>query len=737
MSRNEGHSHDPRAKAPAARPSLEAARRRWRDTSRRRGRPASPPVARLRPAVVARPSGAGDLLREAAREHLSSLLSRLGEGLAATIRRAARLQERLERLGRRAGLEPAELVRLRDAVLSVAGRQDLRLDPGRLLEAVEQVVAQTGGVELARENLLTLGQLIRATGAGGGRVGSLVAGLARHFGLRGPRQIRTALEALWQQGKGGSSLSLLAGRGEGAVSAYAALGRRGPRAVAEMGALWQSLRRDTPDPHTAAVRLETVVDSLMARAPRLHALGVELWDPARSAPGKRVARPLPQVLEELMAAVEGDPARLEELLGRPAARALEPLRREYRRSGGLDSLRRAANPPAQSDELARASARRAQGRGGVLQRLQAVGTGLLLRHLGSVVVPLGRALDLLAPRSEEAGSPGTAAGGGTPAEGRAAVPVEVVNWPPGLQGEGASFSLDLSLDLGGGESTRRHRPKARRRTPRARRRTSRARRRTRGRSSAGAGRRASAGRLRGRVSVGMGRLGDAARESWGRLRGRGGAWLGRLSQSRVGRWLAGGLDAAGRLGRRMASRGVGKAVGDGVRWVGERLLKRGAAKLVSRGLSKNLLKKIPGVSLVVGGVLACQRAKAGDWWGALGELASGIAGSLPGWGTAVSTAIDTALAVRDVMRDPPPAGEEAAGKSLSSRREPRRLSPPAVPAEVRVHVEQVVHLAPDTRPEPLRQVLDQGRERLRQEMEAVMREVFHRQRRVSFGAVGG
>jgi hypothetical protein len=46
-------------------------------------------------------------------------------------------------------------------------------------------------------------------------------------------------------------------------------------------------------------------------------------------------------------------------------------------------------------------------------------------------------------------------------------------------------------------------------------------------------------------------------------------------------------------------------------------------------------------------MFAAQRAMAGDWTGAGLEMASGAAGTLPGFGTAGSVGIDTVLAARD------------------------------------------------------------------------------------------
>lgn len=64
---------------------------------------------------------------------------------------------------------------------------------------------------------------------------------------------------------------------------------------------------------------------------------------------------------------------------------------------------------------------------------------------------------------------------------------------------------------------------------------------------------------------------------------------------------------------------------------------------------KAVAKGLPGLGAILGIVFAIHRAAKGDWWGALLELASGLAGGLlpPGVGLAVSAGIEAALAYKD------------------------------------------------------------------------------------------
>ena len=121
-------------------------------------------------------------------------------------------------------------------------------------------------------------------------------------------------------------------------------------------------------------------------------------------------------------------------------------------------------------------------------------------------------------------------------------------------------------------------------------------------------------------------------------------------------------------------KGTAKAVEKGTVKAGEKAAGKGVAKVGAKAVGKSLLKKIPGVSILAGGAFAAQRAMQGDWIGAGGELLSGIAGTVPGVGTAASVGIDAALAARDMgaLGGTPEtrAAERAAGSTPASPAKP-------------------------------------------------------------------
>lgn len=102
--------------------------------------------------------------------------------------------------------------------------------------------------------------------------------------------------------------------------------------------------------------------------------------------------------------------------------------------------------------------------------------------------------------------------------------------------------------------------------------------------------------------------------------------------------------------------GVGKAAGRTVaKEAGEEIIegiaKKGVAKTAGKSMLKSLLKKIPGIGLLMGLGFAAGRVMEGDFVGAGMEVASGTAGLFPGPGTAAGVGIDVGLAARDISRE--------------------------------------------------------------------------------------
>lgn len=105
----------------------------------------------------------------------------------------------------------------------------------------------------------------------------------------------------------------------------------------------------------------------------------------------------------------------------------------------------------------------------------------------------------------------------------------------------------------------------------------------------------------------------------------------------------------GILGR--AKDAISNTAEKGMSKLGGKTATKGAAKIGGKAVGKSLLKKIPIIGAIAGLGFGAMRALQGDFVGAAGEVASGVASTLPGAGTAASFAIDAGLAARDMSRE--------------------------------------------------------------------------------------
>jgi len=134
-----------------------------------------------------------------------------------------------------------------------------------------------------------------------------------------------------------------------------------------------------------------------------------------------------------------------------------------------------------------------------------------------------------------------------------------------------------------------------------------------------------------------------------------------LFDKKVGKEVA--QQATDKLGKSVTKQVGKEAVEATTKEVGKKTLEKGAAKIIG--------KKIPVIGAALGTVFAVERAMRGDWLGATGELASGIASTIPGAGTAVSLGIDAALIAKDVK------SAETSGKQPDKKTKDKPVVKPA------------------------------------------------------------
>ncbi|SIO94670.1 phage tail tape measure protein [Vibrio spartinae] len=236
------------------------------------------------------------------------------------------LEERYERLGIQAGKSKEEMAALRAEMFATAQQSDIRVDQGEMLAAVEKIVEKTGDLKFAQENMTNIGRVMQATGAEGADVGEMFADMSQKFGLKNSKDVLSAIDTLVVQGKAGAfTLQNLASEGASVAAAYAAMGRTGPKAVQEMGALLQMSRMGSGSAAEAASSMESVLEDITANYSKIEKLGIQVFDEEALERGEKKFRSIPVILKEIMAATNGDITQYSQLFGDEAMRTLKVL----------------------------------------------------------------------------------------------------------------------------------------------------------------------------------------------------------------------------------------------------------------------------------------------------------------------------------------------------------------------------------------------------------------------------
>jgi hypothetical protein len=309
------------------------------------------------------------------------------------------------------------------------------------------------------------------------------------MGITAPDKVLEAFDILNKQGKMGAfTLQNLAALGPRVITAYTSAGRGGVEALREMGAALQLIRMGTGSSEMAATAWEAVMRSLTdpAKIKQLEKLGLEIFDPEKLAEGKRVLRPVNELMAEIIQATGGDKVALGNIFDAEAIRAFNQAAGEFQRTGQLASLdkfmavqgdgqttlgdsARAAKDFNQTLGMLYGSAERfadsrltgvLQGLASLLDKLGSEGADNLMTvatyGAGAVAAALGvrkvvRGVGAVRGFFSRRKNGGSGKTGGLLGEmtGGGPMAVEVVNWPGGGFGGG-----DSSFDSGGGNSRR-------------------------------------------------------------------------------------------------------------------------------------------------------------------------------------------------------------------------------------------------------------------------------------------
>lgn len=147
-------------------------------------------------------------------------------------------------------------------------------------EATSKFVDLTGDLDAATKNMQTFATVASATGASVQDVAVAAASLGQKFNVKGVADMQKVMAILTFQGKGNALMMKdLAGQFQKLAAAGAAFGLgQGPEAVAKLGGLMQVARGGTRSAQSAGTAVENIFKQLVAKAPKLAAIGVKTTD---------------------------------------------------------------------------------------------------------------------------------------------------------------------------------------------------------------------------------------------------------------------------------------------------------------------------------------------------------------------------------------------------------------------------------------------------------------------------
>ena len=310
------------------------------------------------------------LLRKSA-DRVGSAIGKLGNrytaagaavGVVAAAKGVIDFDAQLQQLAIDADISDQRLAQVKQRIFEIANLPTLRVDTDQLLAGIKEVTARTGDIEIAMDNLESIGLLMAATGATGVDSGAMVANFYEKFQIKNPKQLLSTLDEAARLGKQGAfELRDLATEGNAVSAAYAATGRTGPVAAREMLALLQVIRRTTPSAAEAATSFERLISTLIAeKAQDLQNSGIQIWDPDKLKQGVKIARDIPGIIRDILKASNADPEKLANAFDIRALRAINAFALEYKETGALPSMDRFMRVRGNGDQLRKDAARNAE-----------------------------------------------------------------------------------------------------------------------------------------------------------------------------------------------------------------------------------------------------------------------------------------------------------------------------------------------------------------------------------------
>lgn len=245
------------------------------------------------------------------------------------------LDAKMTAFGVTMNMSAERLATLKQSLFETATASNIKIGTDELMAAMDSIAERTGDAEFIEANMRNIGIAIRATGAAGESIGGLYSEIQK-MGLSA-EDAATAVSTLAVQGNNGAFVMKdLATLGPRTIAAYTATGRSGTKALVEMGAALQVIRRGTGSSEQAATAFEAVMRNLTSpdKQQKLRSLGVEVRDTYT-----KEFRPITELMTEIIEKSEGSLETLGTIFDGEAVRAFNSAIGEYQKTGVVSSFK--------------------------------------------------------------------------------------------------------------------------------------------------------------------------------------------------------------------------------------------------------------------------------------------------------------------------------------------------------------------------------------------------------------
>lgn len=254
-------------------------------------------------------------------------------GLALAVRQAATYDESITRIGINANVSGDRMERFKQQLFQIADRPDVNVKVDNLAAGMAAIVERTGDLEFASKNMLNVGRLMQATGESADDIGELIGNI-HTFGVDAPDDILKVVGAWDEMGKkSGLSLKSMINRGQEVLTLYQQMGRKGPDALKEVGALMALATKQLGSPRLATGASTELLQGLKQNLGLTVGLGI-------TDENGHMIMPLDQALKKIIETYHGNAPGLSKVFGSQGETLLTPLIDEYKSGKPMDALQK-------------------------------------------------------------------------------------------------------------------------------------------------------------------------------------------------------------------------------------------------------------------------------------------------------------------------------------------------------------------------------------------------------------